>query len=101
MLVDLDRFKEINDTLGHHYGDLLLKRIGTRFGECAGEENFVARLGGDEFAVLCVVERDRPIELELLAARLLACAQEPLTVEELSLEIGASIGIARFPAGRS
>ncbi len=97
MLVDLDRFKEINDTLGHHYGDLLLKRIGTRFGECAGEGNVVARLGGDEFAVLCVIERDRPIELELLAARLLACAQEPLTVEELSLEIGASIGIARYP----
>ena len=97
MLVDLDRFKEINDTLGHHYGDLLLKRIGTRFAECAGEGNVVARLGGDEFAVLSVLERDRPIELELLAARLLACAQEPLTVEELSLEIGASIGIARYP----
>ena len=57
----------------------------------------MARLGGDEFAVLSVLERDRPIELELLAARLLACAQEPLTVEELSLEIGASIGIARYP----
>jgi diguanylate cyclase (GGDEF)-like protein len=97
MLVDLDRFKEINDTLGHHYGDLLLKRIGTRFSECAGPENVVARLGGDEFAVLSGLDRDRPIELELLAARLLACAQEPLTVEELSLEIGASIGIARYP----
>jgi diguanylate cyclase (GGDEF)-like protein len=97
MLVDLDRFKEINDTLGHHYGDLLLKRIGTRFNECAGAENVVARLGGDEFAVLCGLDRDRPIELELLAARLLACAQEPLSVEELSLEIGASIGIARYP----
>ncbi len=97
MLVDLDRFKEINDTLGHHYGDLLLQRIGTRFTECAGPENVVARLGGDEFAVLSALDRDRPIELELLAARLLACAQEPLTVEELSLEIGASIGIARYP----
>ena len=97
MLIDLDRFKEINDTLGHHYGDLLLKRIGTRFTECVGEGNVVARLGGDEFAVLSAHERDRPIELELLAARLLACAQEPLSVEELSLEIAASIGIARYP----
>lgn len=97
MLVDLDRFKEINDTLGHHYGDLLLKQIGARFTECAGPKNVVARLGGDEFAVLSPLSHELPIELELLAARLLACSQEPMTVEELSLEIGASIGIARFP----
>ena len=52
MLIDLDRFKEINDTLGHHYGDELLRELGPRLAVCIGPDGLVARLGGDEFAVL-------------------------------------------------
>ena len=52
MLMDLDRFKEVNDTLGHHYGDVLLRELGPRLTTCVGPDGFVARLGGDEFAIL-------------------------------------------------
>ena len=52
LLMDLDRFKEINDTLGHHYGDVLLKELGPRLTSAIGEGGFVARLGGDEFGIL-------------------------------------------------
>jgi diguanylate cyclase (GGDEF)-like protein len=102
MLMDLDRFKEVNDTLGHHYGDLLLRELGPRLVDCVGAGGLVARLGGDEFAVLPGMRSEDPKFLEELAGRLLACVQEPFTVDELSLEVGASVGIARFPIdGRS
>ncbi|MGZ4174342.1 MAG: diguanylate cyclase domain-containing protein, partial [Solirubrobacteraceae bacterium] len=102
MLMDLDRFKEVNDTLGHHYGDLLLRELGPRLVECVGSDGLVARLGGDEFAVLPGARSEDPEFLEELAGRLLACVQEPFTVDELSLEVGASVGIACFPVdGRS
>jgi diguanylate cyclase (GGDEF)-like protein len=102
MLMDLDRFKEVNDTLGHHYGDLLLRELGPRLVDCVGADGLVARLGGDEFAVLPGTRSEDPKFLEELAGRLLACVQEPFTVDELSLEVGASVGIARFPIdGRS
>jgi diguanylate cyclase (GGDEF)-like protein len=96
MLMDLDRFKEVNDTLGHHYGDQLLKQLGPRLAECVGPKGVVARLGGDEFAVLSgkTAEQESYIELANL---LLEVMQEPLVVDEMSLEVGASIGIARFP----
>src|SRR5947209_4035755 len=97
MLIDLDHFKEINDTLGHHYGDLLLRDLGPRLAESAGEGGLVARLGGDEFAVLPHERTDDPEQLEDIATRLLACVQEPLAVDDLALDVGASIGIARFP----
>jgi diguanylate cyclase len=97
MLIDLDRFKEINDTLGHHYGDLLLGDLGPRIAACVGTDGLVARLGGDEFAVLPGVRSDDPDVLEELAARLLACINTPFVADELALEVGASIGIARFP----
>jgi diguanylate cyclase (GGDEF)-like protein len=102
MLMDLDRFKEVNDTLGHHYGDVLLRELGPRLVDCVGSDGLVARLGGDEFAVLPGVRSEDPKFLEELAGRLLKCVQEPFTVDELSLEVGASVGIARFPVdGRS
>jgi diguanylate cyclase (GGDEF)-like protein len=97
MLIDLDRFKEINDTLGHHYGDVLLRDLGPRLAECIGPGGLVARLGGDEFAVLPGTRTDDPNALAGAAATLLECVREPVVVDELTLDIGASIGIARFP----
>jgi len=97
MLCDLDRFKEINDTLGHHFGDELLRDLGPRLAEAIGPDGLVARLGGDEFAVLPGENTADPDELEAIARRLTACVQQPVGVDEMLLEVGVSIGIARFP----
>ncbi|HEX6512503.1 MAG TPA: diguanylate cyclase, partial [Chloroflexota bacterium] len=80
LLIDLDRFKEVNDTFGHHYGDLLLKQVGPRLRGVLRESDTVARLGGDEFAVLLPSCTD--IEAaKLMAARLLTALEEPFSVE--------------------
>jgi diguanylate cyclase (GGDEF)-like protein len=97
MLLDLDRFKEINDTLGHHYGDVLLRDLAPRLAECIGAGGLVARLGGDEFAVLPDAESDDPETLDETAVKLLECVRQPIVVDELTLGVGASIGISRFP----
>ena len=97
MLCDLDRFKEINDTLGHHFGDELLRDLGPRLAEAIAPDGLVARLGGDEFAVLPGESTADPDELEAIARRLMACVQQPVGVDEMLLEVGVSIGIARFP----
>jgi diguanylate cyclase (GGDEF)-like protein len=97
MLCDLDRFKEINDTLGHHFGDELLRDLGPRLAEVVGPNGLVSRLGGDEFAVLPGESTSDPDELEAIARRLMACVQQPIGVDEMLLEVGVSIGIARFP----
>jgi diguanylate cyclase (GGDEF)-like protein len=97
ILMDLDRFKEVNDTLGHDYGDLLLKELGPRLVDVVGADGMVARLGGDEFAVfpgLCTAETE---ELEAFGVRLLQAVKKPIDVDELSLELDGSVGIARFP----
>ncbi len=97
LLIDLDRFKEINDTLGHHYGDELLRELGPRLASAAGEGGVVARLGGDEFAVLPTTRQGDTEDFEALAAEIVACIQESFVIDDLALEVGASIGIARFP----
>ncbi len=97
ILIDLDRFKEINDTLGHHYGDELLRALGPRLADCVGPAGVVARLGGDEFVVLPGELTDDPKVISEIARRLLACVQEPFKVDELLISVGASIGITRFP----
>ncbi len=97
MLCDLDRFKEINDTLGHQFGDELLRDLGPRLAEAIGPHGLVARLGGDEFAVLPGENTADADELEAIAGRLTACVQQPVGVDEMLLEVGVSIGIARFP----
>ncbi|MGN6867108.1 MAG: putative bifunctional diguanylate cyclase/phosphodiesterase, partial [Solirubrobacteraceae bacterium] len=97
MLLDLDRFKEVNDTLGHHYGDELLRDLGPRLAEAVGSEGLVARLGGDEFAVLPAEATGDTDELEEIARRLIRCVQQPVAVDEMTLEVGVSIGVARFP----
>ncbi len=97
MLMDLDRFKEINDTLGHHYGDVLLRELGPRLVSAIGPDGLVARLGGDEFALLPAVGAHDLAALERVAITLTSCVSPPFAVDELSLEVGASIGVARFP----
>ena len=97
MLLDLDRFKEVNDTLGHHYGDELLRDLGPRLAEAIGPKGLVARLGGDEFAVLPAEPTNDAEELEEIAAELIKCVQQPVMVDEMTLEVGVSIGVSRFP----
>jgi diguanylate cyclase (GGDEF)-like protein len=101
MLIDLDHFKEINDTLGHLYGDAVLRELGPKLAALVGPGGLVARLGGDEFAVLSAGAAGDIEALELTAVDLLACIQQPLVVDELSLTVGASIGISRFPVDGS
>jgi diguanylate cyclase (GGDEF)-like protein len=97
MLLDLDRFKEINDTLGHHYGDQLLRELGPRLVDCVGPDGVVARMGGDEFAVLPAEQTADPEELERYARGIIEVVQRPFEVEQMTLQVGASVGIARFP----
>ncbi|MEA2272001.1 MAG: hypothetical protein QOI98_709 [Solirubrobacteraceae bacterium] len=97
MLLDLDHFKEINDTLGHHYGDVMLRELGPRLAACVGPGGLVARLGGDEFAVLPARRTEEPDSLVELAEELLAAVEVPFIVDELSLSVVGSVGISRFP----
>jgi diguanylate cyclase (GGDEF)-like protein len=96
MLMDLDRFKEINDTLGHHNGDLLLCKVAGRLVASLGKEGFACRFGGDEFAILLPDVSDKR-EAERVASQVLDALHQPFIVEELSLNVGASIGIAMAP----
>jgi diguanylate cyclase (GGDEF)-like protein len=97
MLIDLDHFKEINDTLGHHAGDRLLEEVAHRLENSLGERDTVARLGGDEFGVLLPSLR-RPGDANVVARQLLAGLREPFSIEGLTLEVDASIGMACHPA---
>jgi diguanylate cyclase (GGDEF)-like protein len=97
MLLDLDRFKEINDTLGHHYGDVLLRDLGPRLVSTLNPHGLVARLGGDEFGILPGPGVHEQAEIEREVERIVRCVSEPFAVDELALEVGASIGIARYP----
>jgi diguanylate cyclase (GGDEF)-like protein len=96
MLIDLDRFKEVNDTLGHHNGDQLLRQIGNRLKQELRESDTVARLGGDEFAVLLRDVTDTT-QIVRTAERILTCLKQPLFFMGLTLDVGASIGISLFP----
>ncbi len=95
LLLDLDRFKEINDTLGHHVGDLLLRKIARRLEGAIRDTDTIARLGGDEFAVLLPATG---LEKARQAARkLIQSLEEPFQVEGLSLQVETSVGITMFP----
>jgi diguanylate cyclase (GGDEF)-like protein len=96
LIIDLDRFKEINDTLGHACGDLLLQALAGRLRASLRETDTVARLGGDEFAVLLPVIDDRAL-VQQLAGRVLEALQQPCVVQGVTLTVGASIGIACLP----
>jgi diguanylate cyclase (GGDEF)-like protein len=96
LLIDLDRFKEINDTLGHASGDLLLQELGRRLQLLLGDEGTVARLGGDEFGIVSPAAIDAVSALAL-AERLRECIAEPFVLAGVSLEVQASVGIALSP----
>ena len=95
LVMDLDRFKEVNDTLGHHYGDLLLRELGVRLQGMFSEGDTAARLGGDEFAIL--LPRANAEQAEVAARRLLESLEHPFIVDGHPVEVGGSIGIAVFP----
>ena len=95
LMLDLDGFKEVNDTLGHSMGDALLIELSARMSQFVNEHRFVARVGGDEFAVLWNVQR--PEELEELAQQLLLVVEEPILIKGIPVSLGTSIGIARYP----
>ena len=93
LVVDLNRFKELNDSLGHHAGDALLREIGPRLRRAAGDAPTIARLGGDEFAVIL-----RPGDgAEALAGRLQDELERPFAVHGLPIAVEASIGVALYP----
>ena len=96
LIIDLDRFKQINDTLGHNIGDLLLQQAGQRIQREIREIDTAARLGADEFVVM-LTELEDQTPSERVACRLLEALDEPLEVEGCEIRIGASIGIALFP----
>jgi diguanylate cyclase (GGDEF)-like protein len=97
MLMDLDRFKEVNDTLGHHTGDRLLVEISTRLSEALDGRGEVARLGGDEFAIFIQPVAD--VEgAEAIAGQIRSALERPFELDGLTIEIGASIGVAMYPA---
>jgi diguanylate cyclase (GGDEF)-like protein len=96
LLLDLDRFKEVNDTLGHAVGDRLLRIIAHRLTHSVRPGDLVARLGGDEFAVLLPSVREVESAREV-AARLRAALSEPIRLEGMSFDIEASVGIAIYP----
>jgi diguanylate cyclase (GGDEF)-like protein/PAS domain S-box-containing protein len=93
LCLDLDHFKEVNDTLGHAAGDALLVEVAQRIQSCTGKGDYVARIGGDEFAIISVGRSGRA-ELEGLADRLVTALGENLLLEEAYLRVGVSIGMA-------
>jgi diguanylate cyclase (GGDEF)-like protein len=95
LLLDLDRFKDVNDTLGHHHGDQLLCEVGARLQEALRQVDTVARLGGDEFGVL--VPGVTAEAAAAVADKLRAALHAPLTLDGVTLDLDASIGIAVYP----
>lgn len=93
LFIDLDGFKQVNDTLGHGVGDALLQCIAQRLRGCLRQRDRVARLGGDEFAVL-LEDLENPLEATAVAHRIQAQLQQPFQIEGSEIQSGASIGIA-------
>ena len=96
LLIDLDHFKQVNDTLGHHVGDQLLKRVAGLFSGRVRRTDTVARTGGDEFAIILEEPTTRQ-DAERVGHSLIRLLSEPLELDNRSVRVGASIGVAVFP----
>lgn len=96
LFIDLDKFKVVNDTLGHAVGDALLKEIALRLRTCVRDGDTVARLGGDEYGMLLKDGCTR-LEAAMIARRILGSLQAPIHLRGRELHVGASIGIAMMP----
>ena len=99
MFIDLDRFKNINDTLGHGVGDKLLQQVGNRISVCIRESDTVARMGGDEFAVVLVNLREER-DAAVVAEKIIEALRLPFTVDGHEVFVGASIGITFYRPGQ-
>lgn len=95
--IDLDNFKNVNDTLGHDYGDLLLKQVSEKLSSCISEDDILARTGGDEFLVMKTTFATNQ-ELEAFAKSLVEVVQYPFDLDGEKAHVSASIGIAIFPS---
>ncbi|MEN3276255.1 MAG: hypothetical protein V7631_2045 [Massilia sp.] len=96
MFIDLDRFKSVNDMLGHSVGDELLVQAGRRLQGCVGQGDVVARLGGDEFAVV-LPRLDATTDAEAIARRIVEALAQPFDLQGQQLFVSASVGIAAWP----
>ncbi|GJD93624.1 putative bifunctional diguanylate cyclase/phosphodiesterase [Methylobacterium iners] len=96
LLLDLDRFKEINDTFGHGAGDAVIKQVAERISVLLQEGDTLARLGGDEFAILLSAHPSHS-DAENLARRILAAVKQPFVVNETNMSVGISVGIVLAP----
>lgn len=100
LLIDIDHFKDINDTLGHPTGDALLKEVAVRCAACVREVDTVARIGGDEFAIVQIGIKE-PADVQLLARRLLELFQQPFEINGHEVLATISIGVALIPSDSS
>lgn len=96
ILIDLDRFKNINDSLGHHAGDLLLQEVSRRVSKCLTNGEFFARLGGDEFVVIIPDIQNESAAIEV-ASRIMESIGTEIHIEQFDLHTSASLGISIFP----
>jgi diguanylate cyclase (GGDEF)-like protein/PAS domain S-box-containing protein len=96
LMLDLSRFKEVNDTLGHNVGDQVLCEVAQRFREAIGSGDFIARIGGDEFTVV-LGRREEGAAIAEACQRLIDSLSVPIDIGTLAIDIGVSIGIARYP----
>jgi len=96
LFIDLDGFKQVNDTLGHHAGDLLLVKVAERLRLCARESDTLARLGGDEFTVILNDTHEREA-VAGVAIKMIESISQPFDLEGVQVKVSASIGIARYP----
>ena len=97
MFLDLDNFKRINDTLGHHAGDLLLQAVAQRLLEHLRKIDAVARFGGDEFAIMLEEVKD-PTDVERIAQKIIDAVSTPVELEGVVVQVGVSIGVSIYPA---
>jgi diguanylate cyclase (GGDEF)-like protein/PAS domain S-box-containing protein len=96
LYIDLDRFKQVNDTFGHAIGDLLLREVGHRIGHCVRESDTIGRIGGDEFIVLLNIIK-LPEHASMVAEKIRASLSQPFELADQRLHISASLGIAIYP----